>query len=297
MVQNLSVRFSAWVLGLMAMLACAAPASAQATKPTKIYMVTDMEGVDGIFDIELQCVPWKSPRWEESRKLLTGEINAAVKGLYEGGATEVIILDGHDSSRSLSVLDIDPRVKLLQGQPMGPTAEFDASYSALIFIGQHAMPGAEKGVLTHTESWDGIQNVWINNRSTGEIGLLVMLAGYFDVPTIMLSGDTAACRELRELVPESECAEVKTGVSRTAAFMLSHQAACALIAEKARRAMERLPHIKPFKLSGPVEVKVEFTPPGTTTFRPREGVERLNDRTWVFRGKDIVDAWLKYLSF
>ena len=49
--------------------------------------------------------------------------------------------------------------------------------------------------------------------------------------------------------------------------------------------MERLPHIKPFKLSGPVEVKVDFTPPGTTTFRPREGVERLNDRTWVFRGK------------
>lgn len=44
-------------------------------------MVTDMEGVDGIFDIELQCVPWKSPRWEESQKLLTGKVNAAVKGL------------------------------------------------------------------------------------------------------------------------------------------------------------------------------------------------------------------------
>jgi D-amino peptidase len=260
-------------------------------------MVTDLEGVDGIYNIELQCEPWKSPRWEESRKLLTGEVNAAVKGLFGGGATDVIVVDGHDSSRTLSVLDIDPRARLLQGVPLTPTIELDASYSAMIFIGQHAMAGAEKGVLTHTESWEGIQNVWVNNRPTGEIGLLVMLAGYFGVPTIMLSGDTAACQELHGLVPDAECAEVKSGVSRTAALMLSHPAACALISEKARRAMERLPQIKPYKLTGPVEVKIEFTPPGTTTFLPREGVERLNERTWVFRGNDIVDAWEKYSSF
>jgi D-amino peptidase len=138
----------------------------------------------------------------------------------------VEVLDGHDSSRTLSVLDIDPRARLLQGQPMSPTAGLDPSYSAVIFIGQHAMAGAGKGVLSHTESWDGIQNIWVNNRPTGEIGLIVILGGYFGVPTIMLSGDTAACRELHEFVPESECAEVKTGLSRTAALRLSDCAAC-----------------------------------------------------------------------
>jgi D-amino peptidase len=259
-------------------------------------MMTDMEGVDGIFNIELQCDPWKSPRWEESRKLLTGEVNAAVKGLFEGGATDVTVVDGHDRSRTLSVLDIDPRARLLQGIPMPLTGGLDASYRAVIFIGQHAMAGAEMGVLTHTES-EAIQNLWVNNRPTGEIGLTVMLAGYFGVPSTMLSGDTAACREFQQLVPEAECAEVKTGVSRTAALMLSHSAACTLITEKARRAMERLPQIKPYKLTGPVEVKIEFTPPGTPRFLPREGVERLNERTWVFRGNDIVDAWEKYSSF
>jgi D-amino peptidase len=260
-------------------------------------MVTDMEGVDGIVNVELQCMPWKSPRWEESRKLLTGEINAAVKGLFEGGATDVVVLDGHDSSSTLSVLDIDPRARLLEGVPLPPTFDLDASYSALIFIGQHAMAGAEKGVLSHTESWDAIQNIWVNNRPTGEIGLIVMLAGYLDVPVIMLSGDTAACQELHGLVPEAECAEVKSGVSRTAALMLSHPSACALIREKARRAMERLPQIKSYKLAGPVELKIEFTPPGTKLYQPREGVERLNERTWVFRGNDIVGAWEKYSSF
>jgi len=290
-------RSAIFAIALMVFGICAVPASAQTAKPQKVFMITDMEGVDGIVNVELQCVPWKSPRWEESRKLLTGEVNAAVKGLFEGGATDVVVLDGHDSSSTLSVLEIDPRARLLEGVPLPPTFGVDASYSALIFIGQHAMAGAEKGVLSHTESWDAIQNMWVNNRPTGEIGLNLMLAAYFDVPTIMLSGDTAACQELHELVPEAECAEVKSGFSRTAALMLSHPSACALIREKARRAMERLPQIKPYKLAGPVELKIEFTPPGTKLHQPREGIEQLNERTWVLRGKDIVEAWQKYSTF
>jgi hypothetical protein len=61
--------------------------------------------------------------------------------------------------------------------------------------------------------------------------------------------------------------------------------------------MERLADFKPYKISGPVEVKVESTPRGATTFRPREGVEQLNDRTWAFRGKNLLDAWLKWSNF
>jgi len=282
------------LLGLITAVAVGVPCFAQATKPLKVFMTTDMEGVDGIFDCALQCNPQESARWEESHRLLTGEVNAAVQGLYEGGATEVYVYDGHDSGRSLSVLDIEPRVHLLQGRPVSPTAELDASFSALVFIGQHAMAGAEKGVLTHTESIEGIQNYWVNGQPTGEAGLFVMMAGQLGVPAIMLSGDTAACREFHELVPEGECAEVKSGVSRTAAWMLSHAAACALITEKARRAMERLPQIKPYQLPGPVEVKVEYTTQATPLIVPREGIERLDDRTWVFRGKDIIDVCSKY---
>jgi D-amino peptidase len=294
MIPRLLSRLATLPLVVTVAIVTAAMGFGQATQSKKIYLVTDMEGVDGIFDIELQCDPQRSPRWEESRRLLTGEVNAAVKGLYEGGATEVFVYDGHDSGRSLSVLDIDPRVHVLLGRPISPSAELDASYSALAFVGQHAMAGAEKGVLTHTESWDAIQNIWVNARPTGEIGFFVMMAGHFGIPAIMLSGDAAACREFHELVPEGECAEVKTGVSRTAAWMLSHSAACALITETARSAMQRLPQIKSYNLTGPVEVKVEYTPQGTPLIPPREGIEQLNDRTWVFRGTDIIDVCSKY---
>jgi D-aminopeptidase len=61
--------------------------------------------------------------------------------------------------------------------------------------------------------------------------------------------------------------------------------------------MQRLAEFRPYKITGPVELKVEFTPTAARSFEPREGVERLNDRTWVFRGKDIMDAWLKYGYF
>jgi len=282
-----------FVFGLLAFIAAGVSGFTQTAKPLKVFMTTDMEGVDGIFDFELQCNPQKSPLWEASHRLLTDEVNAAVKGLYEGGATGVYVYDGHDSSRSLAVLDIEPRAWLLEGGPISPTAELDASFSAFVFIGQHAMAGAEKGVLSHTESLE-VQNVWVNGRPTGEIGFFVMMAGQLGVPAIMLSGDTAACRELHDMVPEAECAEVKTGVSHTAAWMMSHSAACALITETTRRAMQRQPQIKPYKLAGPVEVKVEYTPQGTPLIPLREGIERLNDRTWVFRGKDIIDVCSKY---
>ncbi|MGO8789717.1 MAG: M55 family metallopeptidase [Terriglobia bacterium] len=288
---NHPIRFAAFAL---AVACCVLTAGAQTSKPKKVFMITDMEGVSGIFDSDVQCIPYKSPRWEESHKLLTGEVNAAVDGLLAGGAADVVVWDGHDSSQSLSVLDIHPKARLLTGTPVSPTGELDPSYSAVIFIGQHAMAGARNGILSHSYSSLGIQNIWVNGKPTGEIGGRVMLAGYFGIPVIMLSGDTAACAELHNYVPQAECAEVKTGVSRTAGFMLSHPAACALIREKAQRAMERLGEFQPYRTSGPMEVKVEFTTRGEPNVHPREGVERLNERTWAFRGKDIVDAWLKF---
>lgn len=290
-------RYPAKLVAFAVVLAgCVLATFAQSPKPKKVFMITDMEGVSGIFDSDLQCIPYKSPRWEESHKLLTGEVNAAVDGLLAGGATDVVVWDAHDSSQSLSVLDIHPKARLLTGAPVSPTGELDSTYSAVIFIGQHAMAGARNGILSHSYSSLGIQNIWVDGKPTGEIGGRVMLAGYFGIPVIMLSGDTAACEELHDYVPQAECAEVKSGVSRTAGYMLSHPVACALIRQKTQRAMERLAEFKPYRTSGPTEVKVEFTTRASPNVRAAEGVQRLNERTWVFRGKDVADAWLKFSS-
>jgi len=265
------------------------------TKPLKVLILTDMEGVDGIFNEDLECVPDKSPRWEQSRKLLTGEINAAAEGLYAAGATEVVVWDGHWNGENLSSLDIHPKVTLFTGAGHG--FEMDSSYAAMIFIGQHAMAGAELGVLSHTESPEGVQGYWVNGKAVGEAGLETMHAGSFGIPVIMLAGDKAAGDEIRDLIPQVEVAEVKRGVTRTSGFTLSHAAACDLIRERARRALERLPEFKPYRVSTPVELKMEFAPLGTTYHRPRPGFERLNDHTWIIHGTDFMDVYHKFLEF
>src|SRR5262245_8510963 len=174
------------LLSLLSLVVFAVHGNAQGSGARKIFMITDMEGVSGIFDTELQCIPYKSPRFEESRKLLTGEINAAVDGLFDGGATEVVVWDGHSSGQNLSVSDIHPRARLLTGGAVSPTLELDSSYSAVIFVGQHALAGADKAILGHSYDSQNIQNIWVNGRLTGEIGARVLLAGTFGIPVVML---------------------------------------------------------------------------------------------------------------
>lgn len=282
---------------LAMVLFATATALAQPTAAKKVFIITDLEGVDGIFNFDLQCIPYKSPRYAESQKLLTDETRAAVDGLAAAGATEITVYDGHYGGQNLSVGNFHrPEVRLLLGQPVSPTLQLDRSYSALVFIGLHAMAGTEDAILPHSYSWD-IQNLRVNGRKVGEIGGRVMLAGAFGVPAIMLSGDTAACKEFHDLAPQGQCAEVKSGVSASAGFMLTHAAACDLIRQKARYALEHLGESRPFLVSGPVELKVEYVTNAAHHFAPREGVEQVDERTWVFRGKDLMDAWLKYGSF
>jgi D-amino peptidase len=288
--------FAALFLSCCLLAAVRVQPFAEANGSKKIFVITDLEGVDGIFDFDLQCIPDKSPRYAESRRLLTSEVNAAVKGLYEGGATSVVVYDGHYGGHNLLPFDLDDRVLLLAGGPVPPTLELDSSYAGLVFIGLHAMAGTSNAILPHSYSWD-IQNIWVNGKKVGEIGGRVMLAGTVGIPAIMLSGDRAACEEFHALVPQGECAEVKRGVGRSVGFTLSSGAACALIEKKARHAMGELGSIKPYSVRGPVEVKVELTSSSTRTFAKQPGVEQLNGRTWVFRGKDLMGAWLKYSSF
>ena len=91
---------------LLLTLLCAAALNAQPRKT--IFLITDAEGVAGVCRQDQT-----DPKDSEMRQLLTGEINAAVDGFYDGGADEVIVWDGHDGSQTLSALTIHPKAKLL----------------------------------------------------------------------------------------------------------------------------------------------------------------------------------------
>ena len=289
------------LLTVVLLLATTGPLATAAGPSTgkKVFMMTDMEGVDGIYDYDLQCNPYKSPRWKESVKLLVDEINAAVDGLLEGGATEVVVCDSHSGGGILPLAEIHPKARMMVGFHSKPSDfAIDPTYSAMIFIGQHPMSGAEKGILAHSNSreWRG---VWVNGVPIGEFGMTAFVGASYGVPTIMASGDTAMCKEFFGLVPNGECAEVKSGFNSTSGIMLPHQEACDLIRAKARRALERLPEIKAYKLSEPMEIKIQLDHSlGDTSEREflSRGAEQLPDWNFVFRGKNYLETYRRWLG-
>lgn len=259
------------------------------TKNT-VFLITDAEGVAGVCRQELT-----DPGSPEMQKLLTAEINAAVRGFFAAGAEEVHVWDGHDGSRTLSALTIHPRAKLIQGS-LGSTMLMERGYAAVAFIGQHGRANRSPGVMAHSYSSLGIQKILMNGREVGEIETRAALAGHFGAPVIFLSGDQAAAEDLLAIVPKAETAVVKEALGYYSCLSLSSEAAQAIIETGARRAFSRLNEIPPYKVQGPVTFQVESTTRNTPSpeVSTSRNIERVDARTWKYRGRDFLEAWLTW---
>lgn len=273
----------------LGILACTLASVLSAQSKKTVFLITDAEGVAGVCRQDQT-----DPKDQEMRQLLTGEINAAVDGLYAGGADDVIVWDGHDGSQTLSALTIHPRSKLIIGE-LGVTMTLERHYAAIGFIGQHARADRKGGIMAHSYSSLGIQTMLMNGKPVGEIETRAALAGAFDEPVIFLSGDQAAADDLQAIVPNAELAVVKEGFANYACQTLSAQAARALIQDHARRAMQRLDEIKPYKVTGPVTIQIEYTTRNAlgqdASLRP--GAEVIDARTIRYSGKDFIEAWTR----
>jgi D-amino peptidase len=264
-------------------------ATALAQPKKTVFMITDAEGVAGICRQDQT-----DPKDAELRALLTGEINAAVDGLYAGGADEVLVWDGHDGSQTLSALTIHPRAKLIMGK-LSVNMTFDRKYTALVFVGQHARANSRGGVMAHSYSSLGIQNMIVNGHPVGEIETNAALAGYYGTPVLFLSGDADAVADLHAIVPDAVTAEVKEGFSNYSCETLSAQASRDLIRKRAELAMKKLGEIKPYRIEGPVTIQLESTSRYALDVDAglRPGAEVMDARTVRYQGKDFLDAWTK----
>ncbi len=255
----------------------------------RIYIVTDLEGVGGVHNWDEQVTPGQR-RYEESRRLLTGEVNAAIEGALEAGASEVVVWDGHGGSRTLSVEDVHPRAKLIQGPRTPPDYYLDdRRYEGVFIVGQHAMAGTRNGLLAHTQS-RRVKELTLNGRPAGEIAQTAAIAGHFGIPVVLLSGDEAACAEFLALQPKGETVAVKKMVGTASALSLSHTEAKRLIRQAARRAVMRIGEFKPWKIEGPVEMRFEYLPEKTP-----EGAEKAAPPR-VYRGRDVLEAYRERLK-
>ena len=227
----------------------------------KILIAVDMEGITGVTTWD-QVTPGHA-EYARFRRLMTQDVNAAIRGVCDAGADEIVVADGHWNGSNILVEELDPRARLNTGSPspFSMMQGIDETVDGVMFIGYHARNGTPNAILDHTWSSKTVANVWLNDILTGEYGLNGALAGHYGVPVIMVSGDQTACAQVVDILGDIESAVVKQATGRFAAECLTPQVSQELIFMTAARAVARLTEgdvPDPFVLDTPVRVTVEF---------------------------------------
>ena len=265
----------------------------------KIYVAVDLEGISGIINAE-QVKTENGVNYDEGRKYMTEDINACVEGCFRGGATEVVVADKHGRGRNVLWHELDDRASYIVGHtensPDGRLPEVEGS-DGLILLGYHAMAGTCGAVLRHTWSSADWHNLWINGNLSGEIALDTYFAADSGVPTIMVSGDDKLCAEAKHLIPSIVCAQVKRGLTRYGAKLLSKGAAHKLITDKSEEAVNRRNEFKPLTLPSPVTLRLECVEqPMSFSAYDKPFAKIINERTFEVTGDNFWQAFYRLLN-
>ncbi len=225
----------------------------------KIYVMTDLEGVSGVYKFA-QTREKDTPLNIQACEYFMGDLAAVVKGLRDGGATEVIVVDGHGSQCMIPHL-MAPGAKYVTGKPktIGDGWKLDKSFSGLVMFGFHAMMGTRDGVLCHTQSSLTENRYWYNGVESGELVQSAAAAGQLGVPPIMVSGDEATCREAIKFFGDAiVTVPTKRGISREAAMLYPFDYTRQALYEGAKKSIDNMHRCKPYVLKLPVSCKMQF---------------------------------------
>lgn len=182
----------------------------------RIYISADMEGVTGLVDAD--DVQPGGRDYERGRLMMAEDVNAAVRGAVAAGATDVTVNDAHGPMRNILPEALHPAARLIRGKPkhMGMLEGLVAGYDAVLCVGYHSRAG-ELGVLSHSFMGHEIEDIWLDGRPVGEIGLAHATAAAIGVPVAVLTGDDRACAEMAEWDASVTTVAVKHAKDRFAA--------------------------------------------------------------------------------
>jgi D-amino peptidase len=240
-------------LTLLAVVLLAQPAAAQ----KKIYIVTDLEGISGVYKFT-QTRETDTPLAIKAREYFMGDLAAVVRGLRAGGATEILVFDGHGNQAFVPDL-MEPGAKYATGQPKKFMEGLDKTYAGMVALGYHAMMGTPGGVLNHTQSSKTENRYWYNGVESGELAQVGAIAGHYGVPPILVTGDDATCREARKFYGDAcVTVSVKQGLSREAAVLYPFAETRQALFDGAKRAMAAIPKCKPYTITVPIQAKKQY---------------------------------------
>jgi D-amino peptidase len=278
-------------VAVLVILASGPRTAAAQPRKLKVHISVDMEGIAGTVTGE-QLGP-TGFEYARFREFMTREALAAVDAAKAAGATEIVVADSHGNGQNLLIDQFPPDVRIIRSWPrrLGMVAGVDEAVDAAIFIGYHAGTNNATGVRAHTFSSANLTRVAVNGTNVTEGSWNAAIAGQFNVPVVMMSGDDAAIAEVRKAVGALEAAETKRTLGFHAASTLTPQASVTLIGQRVRTALGRLHEFKPYKVPSPVVVDVTFKhylPAEVLAYLPI--FERTDSHSIRFRAKDMVEA-------
>jgi D-amino peptidase len=206
----------------------------------KVFISFDMEGVAGIVDWSQCRGPGQA--YEEGRRLLLGEVNAAIDGALAGGATEIVCNDSHGTMNNLDPAELHGQAAYVSGRhkPLYMMQGLDATADVVFMVGYHGSISGESSVLSHTYNPAVISHVSLNGTRVGESGINALVALACQAPVGLITGDQQTIAEADPFLPDAERVVVKESFTRFGASNVHPEVARELITDGARRALERV---------------------------------------------------------
>lgn len=227
----------------------------------RVLILHDMEGLSGQDD-PLTFL-FGTEQYPHGQDLLVADVNAVIKGLYAGGATEVFVVDAHGSTNpepDILADKLDSRAtQVFRDQPFNPyidLVEPDA-YDAVAVVGQHAKTGS-RGFASHTCMFG--TEVVVNGRTITETELIGLSYGEAGIPVIFASGDDRLGNDLQTM-PWIHFVTTKKATSAATAELRPLAEVRRELEDKARMAIQNLDSARSMKVNAPVFVTVKAVPP------------------------------------
>ena len=254
----------------------------------RVFISVDMEGVAGVATFD-QIIRGGTG-YARAQELMTEEANAAIRGAFTGGATEVLVNDSHGTMDNLLHDRLDPRARLVFGAPrpscmvQGITSD-DAM---AVFVGYHAAAGAE-GVLAHTFS-SNFTEVRVNGLPVTEAEVNGLYAASLGVPVAVLTGDDQICGVASKAFPGVTAVEVKQAHGFSATDTLSPSVARERIEDAVRTAVGNRGELRSQPLPDRLDLEIDFALPlGADLAGTVPGSVRLAGRTLRAEARDVQE--------
>ena len=273
----------------------------------RILICADIEGASGVTSRREIGYPRKpladaesNPDYLTARRWLTADINAAVEGAMEAGASSFVVHDSHGLDyRNVDLSELHPAVEVVRGMPIMfyEHADLDNSFDAAFLIGMHSRPG-QPGILSHALSWPLLQEIRINGKPVGESEITLELAGYFEIPTVLTSGDDMVTDEVMVWTGGNiQTAVVKYSLSRYAARCLPLEESHERIKNAAKLAVGKINKVKLGYVSSPYTLEIDFLDRQVALYASYMPlVEYDGDTTASYTSSDFLDIYKTLLA-